>query len=317
MSIRSVGDWSGSGLAHEAFVFSDEEEVRARCVPFVQEALDRDEPVVVVAGDQVRRMLREVFGDRTDEFAVFQAAEVSWLGGAGTLAAYQHAMRPLVEAGRPWRLVGEPIWVGRPDGAVWSRFEAVANDAFADYPYYSLCLHDRRRVGQEHLDAQLRAHPMVWGDAGPVQNPDYLTTQEFLRSVQPSWTPAPASARAFRVANPRRALPDLECQVRRSANVDRADEVLLAVYELVTNALKAAGAAQVTHWLEEDWGVWEVSDEGSGLHDASAGYWPPGEDLDTGRGLWLARSLADESTVRTDGPGTALRLYFRLPAWHR
>lgn len=315
--MRSVGGWIGSELAHEAFVFSDDDEVRARCVPFVREALEREEPVVVVAGDQVRRVLRDVFGDRTDEFAVFQAAEVSWLGGAGTLAAYQNAMRPLVEAGRPWRLVGEPIWLSRPEGAVWSRFEAVANDAFADFPYYSLCLHDRRRLDQERLDAQLRVHPLVWGGTGPVDNPDYLSTETFLRSVQPGWTPVPVSARACRIASSRRALPDLEGLVRGSAHGDRTDEVLLAVYELVTNAVKASGAAQVTHWLEEDWGVWEVSDEGPGLHDPAAGLWPPGEDLHTGRGLWLARSLADESAVRPDGPGTAVRLYFRLPAWHR
>jgi anti-sigma regulatory factor (Ser/Thr protein kinase) len=53
-----------------------------------------------------------------------------------------------------------------------------------------------------------------------------------------------------------------------------------------------------------------VADSGPGLHDVTAGYVPPPDDLESGRGLWLARSLADDATVRPHGPGTAIRLYF-------
>ena len=308
--IRTVGGWTGKGLAHEAFFFDDDDAVRARCIPFVREGLDRDEAVVVVAGELVRGLLADELGDRVEELAVLQPAEESWLGGAGTLAAYQQSMEPLLEAGRPWRLIGEPIWLAAAsDGSTWSRYEAVANEAFADYPYYSLCLHDRRRLTQGLVADQLRAHPMVWGGTEPVDNPEYVDTETFLRSVEPSWTPTPDLPPPLVIDDVRRALPDLEAAVAGSG-AGREDEVLLAVYELVTNALRAAGSAEVRTWVVGPTEVWQVSDAGPGLHEASAGYRPPAGDLDGGRGLWLARSLADEAIIRPEGPGTAVRLHF-------
>ena len=86
---------------------------------------------------------------------------------------------------------------------------------------------------------------------------------------------------------------------------------MLAVHELVANALTAAGAAEVSHWRTGGSHVWEVRDDGIGMHATTAGYAPPRHDLPSGRGLWIARSLADEATVRPYGPGSAIRLYFR------
>ena len=141
-----AGGWRGERFTHEAFVFSDDDAVRARVVPFVEEGLSRGEPVIVVADDPVREVLTAEMGARVDELAVFSPSHDFWLGGHETLAAYQQSMQPLLAAGAPWRLVGQPTWLTEPGGEVWSRFEAVANRAFVDYPYYSLCLHDRRRL---------------------------------------------------------------------------------------------------------------------------------------------------------------------------
>ena len=41
----TVGDWAGDRLAHEAVVFDRDNQVRARVLPFVQEGLDRGEPM--------------------------------------------------------------------------------------------------------------------------------------------------------------------------------------------------------------------------------------------------------------------------------
>lgn len=86
--------------------------------------------------------------------------------------------------------------------------------------------------------------------------------------------------------------------------------MLLAVHELVANSVTAAGRAEVSTWAVNGTRVWEVADAGPGLHDASAGYAPPPLDVVGGRGLWLARCLADELLVRPQGPGTAVRLLF-------
>ena len=307
---NSVGGWTGQRFAHEAFVYDDEAAVRERVVPFVEQGLEQGQATIVVASEPVRGVLSAHLGRGVDDLAVFADSAGFWQGtGQATLAAYHESMRPLLEEGRPWRLVGEPTWLTVPGGEAWSRFEAVANDAFAEYPYYSLCLHDRRRIAQPLIDNQLRTHPLVWDGTAVVPSPDYEPTEQFLRSVEPAWAPPPPEREAALVTDcvaARRWVRELAAR----DSGDRADDVLLAVHELVANSVTAAGSAELSTWAVNGHRVWEVADAGPGLHDASAGYAPPPLDLLGGRGLWLARSLADELLVRQHGPGTAVRLVF-------
>ena len=309
-----AGAWTGERFTHEAFVFSDDEAVRARVVPFVEEGLSRGEPVIVVADDQVRDVLTQDLGGGIDELAGFAPSGSFWQGSHATLAAYQESMEPLLATGRPWRVVGEPSWLTTPGGDTWSRFEAVANDAFADYPYYCLCLHDRRRLPADVVDAQLRAHPLVWGGEGPVTSPDYEPTDEFLRATEPSFDPPADGVRRLVVDD----LSDAGAVVSSWMDLhpvrSRSDSARLAVHELVVNALQAAGRAQVSEWHDHGHAVWEVRDDGPGLLDQTAGYVLPLRDLESGRGLWIARSLADDSSLRADRLGTAVQLLFRTDA---
>ena len=92
---------------------------------------------------------------------------------------------------------------------------------------------------------------------------------------------------------------------------DRASGIVLAVHELVVNAIGAAGSAEISTWTENRTLVWEVADTGPGLSNPIAGYVPPDQGAGSSRGLWLARSIADDAATRASGPGTAVRLYFR------
>jgi anti-sigma regulatory factor (Ser/Thr protein kinase) len=315
----TVGGWTGERFAHEAFVYDRADEALERVVPFVEEGLERGEPTIVVASPLVGEALTRRLGPAVDELAVFADSAGFWQGsGQATLAAYHESMEPLLEADRPWRLVGEPTWLTAPGGEAWSRFEAVANDAFAGYPYYSLCLHDSTRIPPRLVENQLRAHPLVWDGADVVPSPHYWTTEDFLRSGEPAWVPAPAQRGRVDVTDCASARRFVYAQLDRGTggraeDAGRADDVALAVNELVSNALKAAGAAELSTWSENGTRVWQVADHGSGFHAASAGYAPPPLDLVGGRGLWLARSLADDLRVRPDGPGTVVRLLFTRP----
>jgi len=305
-----AGGWRGERFTHEAFVFSDDDAVRARVVPFVEEGLSRGEPVIVVADNPVRDVLTAELGSRVDELSVFTSSHDFWLGGHETLAAYQQSMQPLLAAGSPWRLVGEPTWLTEPGGEVWSRFEAVANQAFVDYPYYSLCLHDRRRLPAEVLDAQMRVHPLVWDGDAPVRCPDYEPTDVFLRDAEPVWNPDPDVRTVVvddLVTGP--AAVGAWLDLHRMAS--RGADVRLAVHELVVNSLQAAGAAEVSQWDDDGSVVWQVRDSGQGVTDQTAGYVLPINDLESGRGLWTARSLADDSMLRCTDEGTTVQLMFR------
>jgi anti-sigma regulatory factor (Ser/Thr protein kinase) len=89
---------------------------------------------------------------------------------------------------------------------------------------------------------------------------------------------------------------------------DHAAEFSLAVNEIATNAIRyGGGTATVTITTDGGRVTVEVSDRGSGM-PANVTADLPSPDQIHGRGLWLARQLCDELTVRSIGSGTLVRL---------
>jgi hypothetical protein len=308
--IHPTGDWDGRTFAHEGFAFRADQELIDRVVPFLVEGLSRGEPVLVVAGERVRTLLADALGADVARLAVFAPAETWWRGGHGTLQAYDRDLRTLRATVPTWRLAAEPVWLARDDGREWSRFEAVANRCYADMPYYSLCLHDAQRLPPSVLEAVARTHPLRWGGDAPVPTPDYEDPQRFLRSAQPRWRKRPRNAAVAAVVTPREARCTLSGWLADGWEA-RADDVLLAAHELVTNALRVAAFAELGFWSEGDTLVVEVADGGPGLPDETAGYVPPPDDPHGARGMWLAWNLADDAAVASFGAGARIRLYFR------
>ncbi len=310
IAVQPTGGWTGAAFAHEGFCFTGDAELVARVVPFVHEGLSRGEPVLVVAGERVRTLLAEQLGADLSRLAVFAAAESWWRGGHGTLHAYDRDLRALRSSVPVWRLAAEPVWLARDDGRVWSRFEAVANRCYAGMPYYSLCLHDATRLDADVLDAVARTHPLTWAGGGPAPAAAYEDPERFVASAQPGWTQRPPDAVVSTVRSARGARRVVAARISEACSA-RRDDVLLAAHELVTNALREAGAAEVAAWTDDDTLVVEVSDHGRGLPDTLRGYVPPANEPEGGRGMWLAWSLADDVAVTTSTTGTSIRLYYR------
>lgn len=306
--VRPTGEWDGTRLAHEGFVFGSDSELVHRLVPFVLEGFSRGEPVLVVAGERVRSLLGAHLGADLSRLEVFAAAETWWQGGHRTLQAYDTDLRGLRASVPSWRLAAEPVWLGRDDGREWRRFEAVANRCYDAMPYYSLCLHDRRRLPAEVLADVARTHPLMWGEGAPEPCPAYEEPAGFLRSVQPRWTKRPAEV-APAVVTSAWAARRLTCAAVPEDRRARVGDVVLAAHELVLNALAAAPYAEVATWTDGDTFVVEVADAGQGLADETLGYVPP--DADGAHGMWLAWSLADDAAVVSGPTGTTVRLYFR------
>jgi hypothetical protein len=308
--MRPTGDWDGAGFAHEAFVFDSDQQLVERVVPFATEGFSRDEPVLVVAGERVRRLLTDALGRDVRRLSTFAAAETWWQGGHPTLHAYDRTLRALRAAEPSWRLAAEPVWLASEAGREWSRFEAVANRCYESMPYYSLCLHDQTLLPAPVLDAVCRTHPLTWAGTSPAPATTYEEPERFLRSVQPAWQQRPGDARVDVVTNlwdARRAIAAAGSGGWRS----RADAIVLATHELVANALRVAPFAELASWTDVDTLVLEVADGGPGLPDETRGYVPPGDDIAEGRGMWLAWSLADDAAVASGPEGTAIRLHFQ------
>ncbi|SCG33998.1 Anti-sigma regulatory factor (Ser/Thr protein kinase) [Micromonospora halophytica] len=99
----------------------------------------------------------------------------------------------------------------------------------------------------------------------------------------------------------------------------RLDDFVLAVNELITNAVRHGGGQG---WLRLWWRsgelVCEVADHGRGISAQRLGDRSrPAADTAGGWGLWLARELSDAMEVETSAAGTTVRISTAAPAGRR
>ena len=91
---------------------------------------------------------------------------------------------------------------------------------------------------------------------------------------------------------------------------DRLDDFVVAVNELLTNAVRHGGGTGHLMLRSENGAVvCEVSDRGAGL--AAVSTQRPAPDQPGGWGLWLVRELTDTCEIRTGPDGTAVRISSR------
>ena len=309
IDMQPSGNWTGTGLAHEAFFFADDDELVARCVPFIREGLARDEDVLLVGSRTTVAALVSALGDDADRLALCAHAEDVWQGGHGTLQMYDRVLRDLARRGRAGRLLGEPVWLAHGDAHEWHRIETAYNRAYENVSHYALCLHDLRYLPLARVAEVERTHPLIWGGAAPVPSATFMEPDAYVRLAEPVWLEAPPTASRAVVSDPRTARRFTGQVLTDHGLDDRVDDTLLAVHELVANALRVAGSAELTAWSDDGRFVLEVRDDGPGFAVGLAGYTVPEPDSENGRGLWLARAIADDSAVRSTSSGTAVRLF--------
>ncbi|MBC7292336.1 MAG: ATP-binding protein [Actinotalea sp.] len=98
------------------------------------------------------------------------------------------------------------------------------------------------------------------------------------------------------------------CAQRAGLAPDRADDLVLAASELAANSVDhGGGRGSLRTWHREGAVVVEVSDSGR-IRDPHAGTRAPHADSEHGRGLWMARRLADRFLLHTGAHGTTARL---------
>lgn len=296
-------------LSHELVAARAPGELSGALAGFVREAAEAGGQVVALVSDQTWAAMVEGLHGRTG--ALTRLAGHDELGDSGLdpLVDYYHRLAPSLATDRGVWLIGEPPCRTAEQTLEWSAYECVLNVHRTDWDAHVLCVYPGADDDPKRAGSLLATHPLVRTSDGLRASPGSRPPEEYLRDLQPDWTPRPQAAVTHRVADLATARETVRAGVG-DGFTRRTDDVVLAVHELVANALRETGRADIATWVEDGRMVWEVADDGPGLDDPVAGFYLPDVLDESGRGLWLVRSLADASMVRADGSGTAIRLHF-------
>jgi anti-sigma regulatory factor (Ser/Thr protein kinase) len=301
------------GFVHQALIYGSDQEFLDVAVPFVEEAVEAGEPALVAVQEGNVRGLRAALGRSTPGVALFSVDQ--WYDtSARTRDKFGRWVSEHATDGRV-RLIGEPPWaIGYPAQLRdWARHESVLNVAFAEYPVTFICPYDARVLPAEIIEHAHGTHPEIVGPGGTSSSESYEDPVEFcsrLDSAVTRPTGDPDAEINFGLAD----LPALRQTVGESAMTagltrSRADELVLAVHEIATNAVvHGRPPATVRIWHEQGELIFEVSDAGTGISDVLAGQLTPSTVGSGGRGLWLSRLVCDAVEIRSDS-GCAVLVY--------
>jgi anti-sigma regulatory factor (Ser/Thr protein kinase) len=298
---------------HEALFYAGDDEFVDRCRPFVEEGLDRDEPVLVMAGPRKLELLRESLGDRAGE-AHFADMEVVGRNPARIIPAWGRfvAANSQGAAAGPMRGIGEPIWADRkPDELVECQLhEALLNLAFAAAEFQLICPYDTTALPGHVLAEARRSHPVVSATGVSEACDDYCGLENVAALFYEDLAEPPAEADELRVTLD--GLRDARGLVRRYAEDaglgERADDFVLAVNEVLSNSLYHAhddGSLRI--WTEPDGLVCEVRDSGW-ISQPLIGREEPAAGQVGGHGIWLVNLVCDLVQVRSSEHGSTVRM---------
>jgi len=303
------------GFAHSALIVDSERALTDRLVPALERSLAEGMPVLMLVGPAVEEVVRDRLGAG--------AAELQWNALPGfyqrlgvTFETFRRYLAAQHAEGRTVHVVAEPPMTGKR-AVAFLPFESVCNLAYAGYGCPITCLWDSRRHSPEIIDDVAKVHPFRLEASGLSPSTDFLATDTYLSGldhVPPE--PPPPVVELDEVVTVMHDLPLLRANIRRLARTlgFAVDDLTLATNEVVTNGLAhGAPPVRVRAWRSGDLLAVQVEDHGGVPVPPGAGYLPPEADQFGGRGMWIARQLADiVSTHSADGK-TLVRMVF--PRW--
>jgi anti-sigma regulatory factor (Ser/Thr protein kinase) len=306
-------------FAHDALFYEGVEDFVGQIAAVVRDGLARDDAVIVATDSQKSLALRAALGADADHVTFIDITVVGRNPGR-IIPVWRELLASATAEGRSVTGVGEPVWSGRSPAALLEaeRHETLLNLAFAGGAGWTLvCPYDTGALPGAVLDEARRNHPVVVEAAQRGASDDYLDPSRSLTQLGEDLPEpvGPVSELAFAGDS----ISDVRDRVLRLArraglHADRADDVTLAVHELVTNSVRhGGGAGQLRMWTDEHSLVLEVTDRGA-ITDPLAGRAVPGTTGESGRGLWLVNQLCDLVQIRSDDRGTTVRVHMHLAA---
>jgi anti-sigma regulatory factor (Ser/Thr protein kinase) len=301
---------------HEALFYDGDEDFVGRCRVFAEEGLDRGEPVLAMVGSRKLALLREALGERADGVE-FADMEVIGRNPARIIPAWRRFVSGQgSEDGGGMRGIGEPIWAERaPDElAECQLHESLLNLAFASADSFQLvCPYDIAALPDAVIDEACRSHPVVSERGKSRSCGDYRGIDRVAaKFFEPLPEPPPGADQMSVTVDDLREARSLVRRRAQSAGIgERADDLVLAVNEILSNSLHHANHAGVLRIWDEPGGlVCEVRDGGH-IHQPLIGREEPAANQVGGHGVWLVNLVCDLVQVRSSEDGSAVRMKMR------
>jgi anti-sigma regulatory factor (Ser/Thr protein kinase) len=302
----------GSTFHHEALFYAGDGEFVDRCRDFVLAGLDRDEPVLVMVGSRKLELLREALGERARDVHL-EDMEVVGRNPARIIPAWARFVADHAgTGGGGMRGIGEPIWAERePDELEECQLhESLINLAFAGADSFRLvCPYDTAALPEEVIAEARASHPVVSEAGEPEPCGDYRGIDTVAGKFTEPLSPPPADADELRVTV--RGLREARELVRRracEAGLERrADDLVLAVNEILSNSIHHAREDGTLSVWNDDGVVCEVRDHGHIVQPLIGRSEPPLGQVG-GHGVWLVNLVCDLVQVRSSADGSTVRM---------
>jgi anti-sigma regulatory factor (Ser/Thr protein kinase) len=305
-------------LVHDALLYRDADDYLAGTVGFIEAGLGRAEPVLVATPPANLARLREALGPAAGLVRMLDMCQVGRNPGRILPAVLLAFAR--FHAGRPVRVVGEPIWAGRThvEYPACVQHEALTNTAFAGLPAMIRCPYDISRLDRQVIGDAERTHPRLAGAEGSRRSGRYADPVATAADFNLPLPPPPATAVTIPVGQTdqlgRASLAGLRRFVADQARAAglppvRVSDATIAVNELVTNTIgHATGRGTLASWREDGTLVCQLTDHGH-IADPLAGRLPPASDAIAGRGLFVVNQLCDLVRIHTEPGHTTIRVH--------
>ncbi|SHN34794.1 sensor histidine kinase [Cryptosporangium aurantiacum] len=297
---------AGPLLGHHALVYSSEDDFLRCALEYVRRGIEQDDAVIVATPRAAE--LTAALGSLADRVEVVD--ERFWHRvPAWTIGGYARRAERSARGGHRLRVLTELRWDDpetRPD---WESYEAVVNTALAGLPVDLCCAYDTTAVDGDVLDTAHRTHPSTIGAAGVEASASYVPAADFLAARPPRRRLAVPSD-AMRLEFGAAEIPAVRQATlgwARAAGMaeDAAQEFLIAIYEIASNAVEHGGGRGVGRFWANDGrlccDVWSAEPI---VNSLIAGYRPPGTAQERGRGLWLARQICERVTIWNENGAT-------------
>jgi anti-sigma regulatory factor (Ser/Thr protein kinase) len=305
---------TATSFHHEALFYGGDDQFVERCRAFVEEGLDRGEPVLVMVGTRKLDLLRQGLGERA---AAVHFADMELVGRnpARIIPAWSRFVADHAGAGGGggMRGIGEPIWAGRrPDEmAECQLHESLINLAFeAADSFRLICPYDTAALPDDVIAEARRSHPIASVTGDPEPCGDYCGIDKV--AVRFSEELPEPSQPVEQVKVTQEGLREARTLVRRRAQKarlgQRADDFVLAVNEILSNSLHHARDEGILRvWQEPDGLVCEVRDSGQ-IDQPLIGRREPAAGQIGGHGIWLVNLVCDLVQVRSSAEGSTVRM---------